>query len=254
MLHAERHRAESFGAVAELYDRSRPSYPPALVDALLEQPVSRALDVGCGTGIAAALLAQRGVEVLGVEVDARMAALARSRGLTVEVARFEDWDDAGRRFELVTSAQAWHWVDPVAGAAKAASVLAPGGRLCVFWNLADPPAEFLERVNPVYERLAPGVERYSVLLGRGRRERARPALEAIAANGDFADAQARTFPWSRSYDTQAWLAQLMTHSDHQTLPVRQREALLEAVGAELDALGGSFEMRYEAVLGSARRL
>ncbi|MCW2935319.1 MAG: hypothetical protein JWM19_6281 [Actinomycetia bacterium] len=27
------------------------------------------------------------------------------------------------------AAQAWHWVDPVAGAAKAAVVLRPGGRL-----------------------------------------------------------------------------------------------------------------------------
>jgi hypothetical protein len=32
MLFDERSRAESFGAVAELYDRARPSYPPALVD------------------------------------------------------------------------------------------------------------------------------------------------------------------------------------------------------------------------------
>ena len=35
MLHANRLRAESFGAVAELYDRARPSYPPELVAALL---------------------------------------------------------------------------------------------------------------------------------------------------------------------------------------------------------------------------
>jgi hypothetical protein len=37
------------------------------------------------------------------------------------VAKFEDWDPAGRTFDSVIAAQAWHWVDPVAGAAKAAA-------------------------------------------------------------------------------------------------------------------------------------
>ena len=75
MLFEERHRAESFGGVAELYDRARPSYPPALIEELLSDGPRQVLDVGCGTGIAGALLAMRGCEVLGVEVDERMARL-----------------------------------------------------------------------------------------------------------------------------------------------------------------------------------
>src|ERR1700710_344576 len=119
MLYEDRSRAESFGAVAQLYARVRPSYPPELVDALLIDGPRRVLDVGCGTGIAASLLAARGCEVLGVEIDKRMAAVARARGIEVELAQFERWDERGRHFELLTSAQAWHWVDPLAGAEKA---------------------------------------------------------------------------------------------------------------------------------------
>src|SRR5436305_7380373 len=106
MLFEERSRAESFGAAAELYDRVRPSYPPALLDDLLSDGARTVLDVGCGTGIAAALLAAGRCDVLGVEVDERMAALARAKGITVEVAAFESWDDRGRRFDLLTCAQA----------------------------------------------------------------------------------------------------------------------------------------------------
>ena len=72
-LHQDRSRAESFGSVAVLYDRARPSYPPALIDALTAGGAPTVLDVGCGTGIAAALLVARGCEVTGVEVDPRMA-------------------------------------------------------------------------------------------------------------------------------------------------------------------------------------
>src|SRR5215469_2345211 len=129
VTHRQRQVAESFGADAGRYDRARPSYPAALVDRIVAaSPGHDVLDVGCGTGIAARLLAAAGCRVLGVDPDDRMAAVARQAGLEVEVARFEDWNGAGREFDAVIAAQAWHWVDPVAGAANAARVLRPGGR------------------------------------------------------------------------------------------------------------------------------
>jgi predicted TPR repeat methyltransferase len=112
MLFENRSRAESFGNVAQLYDRARPTYPPELVDSLLSDGPRHVVDIGCGTGIAGALFAARGCEVTGVEVDPRMAAVAQTKGIEVEVASFEQWDDRGRRFELAISAQAWHWIEP----------------------------------------------------------------------------------------------------------------------------------------------
>jgi SAM-dependent methyltransferase len=252
MLFEDRSRAESFGAVAEMYDRVRPSYPQELIDALLADGARRVLDVGCGTGIAAALLAARGCEVLGVEIDERMAEVARTRGLDVEVAQFERWDARGRTFELLTSAQAWHWIDPLAGAQRAASVLEPGARLGLFWNFGSPPAEVLTLLDPIYERHAPGLARGSVLLG-GADARAQAAVAGIASAGEFTAAEVDTFAWSRTHDTATWLSLLQTHSDHQTLPAEQRERLLQAVGEAIDSLGGSFELPYEAILVSARR-
>jgi SAM-dependent methyltransferase len=252
MLFQDRSRAESFGAVAELYDRARPSYPSALVDALLTGDPRRVLDIGCGTGIAAALLAERGCDVLGVEIDERMAQVARARGIDVEVARFEQWNARGRRFDLAVCAQAWHWIDPVAGAQKAATVLERAGRLGLFWNFGAPPAEVAELFGPIYARLAPGVESYSVLLG-GQDARAETAVAGIAASERFDAAEVSAFSWRRTHDTAGWLALLQTHSDHQTLPPDRREQLLAEIGEAVESAGGSFEMPYEAILVSARR-
>lgn len=252
VLFQERVRAESFGTVAELYDRARPSYPPALVDALLADGAQRVLDVGCGTGIAGALLASRGCRVLGVEVDERMAALARTRGLEVEVAPFERWDARGRDFDLVTSAQAWHWIDPAIGVARAAAVLDAGARIGLFWNFAEPPTELVERLAPIYARLEPALERRSVLLGN-RDDRAEPTLARLQASSEFEAAETVSFHWQKHFETVGWLDQARTHSDHQTLPPARRERLLSAIGEQIDALGGSFEMPYATVLVCARR-
>jgi SAM-dependent methyltransferase len=156
-----------FGSVADRYDRARPSYPTALIDDLMAQRPRSVLDVGCGTGKAGRLLAARECEVLGVEPDERMAAVAQSHGLAVEVTPFEMWDPKGRTFDLVISAQAWHWVDPAVGPAKARSILREGGRLAAFWNCpthSDPVRAALDKV---YQQHVPELVENTTALGMG---------------------------------------------------------------------------------------
>src|ERR1700727_1424416 len=151
--HLQRQVAEGFGADAGSYDRARPTYPAFMVERIVAaSPGLSVVDVGCGTGISSRLFQAAGCRVLGVEPDPRMAEQARQGGTEVEVARFEDWDPAGRAFDAVVAAQSWHWVDLVAGAAKAAAVLRPGGRLAVFWNAFDPPKDLRLAFGEVFGR------------------------------------------------------------------------------------------------------
>jgi ubiquinone/menaquinone biosynthesis C-methylase UbiE len=62
-LHLDRARAESFGLMAEEYDRYRPTYPDALIDDLAALQPGQVLDVGRGTGKAAVALTGRGLSV-----------------------------------------------------------------------------------------------------------------------------------------------------------------------------------------------
>jgi SAM-dependent methyltransferase len=252
-LYEDRGRAGSFGADAERYDRVRPGYPSELVDHLLLDRPRSVLDVGCGTGIAGSLFLARGLQVLGVEPDARMAQLARRRGLEVEIATFEDWSPGARRFDLLTCGQAWHWIDPRRGAEVAASVLAPGGTIGLFWNFGSPPPPLREQLPAIYARLEPELERYSVLLGNTD-GRVQQVGAALAASGRFSPPQVRTWTWTRRYTTSLWTEQLLTHSDQHALAPDRRAALLAAVGDALERIGGVMEMTYETRLVSARRL
>jgi SAM-dependent methyltransferase len=155
-IHERRQVAESFGADAERYDRTRPPYPNPLVQRIVAaSPGPDVLDVGCGTGTAARQFQAVGCRVLGVDPDARMAEFARHGGIQVEVSTFEDWDSAGREFDAVIAGTAWHWVDPVAGAAKAARLLRDGGLLAPFHHVFQTPPELLDALISSYREVAP---------------------------------------------------------------------------------------------------
>jgi hypothetical protein len=82
---------------------------------------------------------------------------ARQRGFEVEVAAFEKWDAASRMFDAVIAGQTWHWIDPVAGAVKAAQVLRPGGRLALFWNVGQSAPEIAAAFAEVYRSIDTGL-------------------------------------------------------------------------------------------------
>jgi SAM-dependent methyltransferase len=243
LTHDQRDRAESFGRVADAYDRYRMSYPPKLIADLLGGTRHRVLDVGCGTGKAARQFAEAGLAVLGVEPDPQMAAVARRHGLTVEVSSFEQWDDAGRRFDLITSAQAWHWVDPAAGAPKAARLLAPGGELAVFWNFGDLADEERRIVRSVYRDLAPE------LVSGSSAGDDNTHLRGLRAAGCFSSVESTTYPGDRSWPVDEWLGYLGTQSNHVLLGDRLpgllaalRTALLRR-GAVVRVSGGTYLIR-----------
>ena len=258
---AEQHRlrqvAESFGSDAQRYDRTRPRYPDAMVERIVAaSPGPDVLDVGCGTGIEARQFQAAGCTVLGVEPDARMADFARQRGLEVEVATFEAWDAAGREFDAVVAGTAWHWVDPVAGAAKAAQVLRPGGRLAVFWHVFELPSSVMDAFAAVYQRVVPDspfnfqAARQGMAVYQSGFTKAADGMREV---GGFGDPEQWRFDWEHSYTRDAWLDQLPTQGPLTRLPSDQLAEVLEGVGTAIDAIGGSFTMPYSTVAITAPR-
>lgn len=257
---AHRHRelAESFGTVAERYDRARPRYPAALVDAIADRmPGHSILDVGIGTGISAEPFRDRGFAVLGIEPDSQMAELARAKGFAVEIARFEEWEAVGRTFDAIVAGQTWHWVDPFTGAAKAASVLRPGGSLALFWNAGRTSAELAAEFATVFNSLdtglpfnpwatSPGADPYGAIIDA--------ADAGLRTTGAFTELERLSFNWQATATRDEWLEQTSTAGGINRLPKNKLDALLNGMGTAIDAAGGDLIIGYTTVAAITERL
>ncbi|EQD85715.1 SAM-dependent methyltransferase [Saccharopolyspora erythraea D] len=251
-LHSARTQALSFGDGSDEYDRTRPRYPDELILDLVADKPERALDIGTGTGVVGRQLQPHVPEVVGIEPDERMRAVARRRGLRVENATFESWQPGSRTFDLVVSGQAWHWVEPEEGTRKVASVLVAGGRFGVFWNFARPSEQFLAVASPVYRRHAPELAERTLLLGNDDGRVSRTAGR-LRESGQFHDVSVSTYPSSVSYTPREWVDHIGTWSDHRALPGQRAAALGAELAEALAGLGAVFDMDYANVLVSARK-
>jgi ubiquinone/menaquinone biosynthesis C-methylase UbiE len=141
--------AQSFDAFAETYDRLATLSAGAIraqLESQLPDHGGRAVDLGCGTGHHAAILATRFEEVLGVDISPPMLELARARrggpNITYELRDLRDVTaQKDGRFDLAFSAFTLHHVPDLGSALRQIKLLLnPGGRVVLLDNVAAQPA------------------------------------------------------------------------------------------------------------------
>lgn len=230
-----------FGEVAETYHRLRPGYPRELFVELLAAtglgPGVRALEIGAGTGKATVPLSTLVTELVALEPDPAMAAVARSvlqeastaAVARVEVGTFEDAQLDGP-FDLLVSAQAWHWTDPATRYDRAADLLVPGGWLALLWHVdrvEDGP--LTTALLDAHRGLETADDLTSHLLGLGRGIADDAPAHELEASERFGPVLQLRHPTRRVFDAAQFAELLRTVSVYRALPETEREALLDRV-------------------------
>lgn len=145
----KRERAGSFGAAADVYERSRPSYPVEAVRSVLPADAVRVLDLGAGTGKLTGVLLDLGLDVVAVEPDDQMRALLPARAEAL-AGTAEQLPLADASVDAVLVAQAFHWFDVEPALAEMKRVLRPGGVLGLLWNLRDESVDWVRTVGELW--------------------------------------------------------------------------------------------------------
>ena len=152
-------RELSFDTVADEYERTRPTYPPEVLDALPLDDDAAVLDLGAGTGKLTRLLAARYEVVTAVEPLANMRAMLERvvPGVTALAGSAERIPLDDGSVDGVFAAQAFHWFDKPVALREIERVLRPNGIFAIVWNspndeLPDPrPEEFVREVKVLHD-------------------------------------------------------------------------------------------------------
>ena len=144
-----RQSAQSFDAFAATYDRLASLSGGSLrsyIESVLPETGCRAVDLGCGAGHHAAILANRFEEVLAVDISSPMLELARARRARPNISyELRDLREVSREkdgvFDFVFSASTLHHVPELEDAlCQIRDLLAPGGRVVLLDNVSSTPA------------------------------------------------------------------------------------------------------------------
>jgi len=174
-----------FSETAAAYAAFRPRYPDALFDFVASLPARRvtAWDCATGNGQAAIPLAKRFDRVIATDASAEQIAHAEPHArIGYRVALADASGIESGSIDLVTVAQALHWLEPDAFFAEARRVLGPGGAVAV-WCYARP--RVAADIDQVIERfyagtLAPYWSPERGLVDQGYRSIAMPIHEVAA--------------------------------------------------------------------------
>ena len=264
-----------FDQVAEEYDRVRPDYPTALVDAACRkaglQSGSPVVEVGCGTGKLTVALAQRGLRIEAIDPGPRLIAVAERRApdslVRFHAARFEDVELPDHAFDAVFSAAAFHWIDPAVGWEKARRLLRPGRLLALLAHVEGTLHELDEPYLAAWREMRPEAEswapRDAPTLWEGaearrdnvsevwawltRYELGRPEAAAL-----FEDVEIQHVAIDAEETPEVFLALLRTTSTYLRLEPDHRRQLERRITAAIESAGGTCRSTTFATLVTAR--
>lgn len=165
---------DKFSGKADVYSKSRPSYPKEFIDYLISanslNESSKVADIGSGTVILTRQLLERGLSVIGVEPndDMRKAAeeaLNQYEHFSSIKATAEETTIPNKSVDLVIAAQAFHWFDHEKFKLECKRILKQNAKVALVWNSRDFTSPLIIENSEICNKFCPNFYGFSGGIG-----------------------------------------------------------------------------------------
>jgi SAM-dependent methyltransferase len=231
--------SRSFELVADVYERSRPSYPQEAIDWIAAKlglgSGTTVLDLGAGTGKLTRALVETGARVIAVEPgDAMRAELERALP-NVEALRgaAEDIPLPDQSVDCIAVGQAFHWFRHAEALPELHRVLRLRGGVALVWYSRDPD-------NPLYDEIGALIAPFVPADRRDEDEWPKPLGESEL----FGPLEERRFSFVQELDTDTVAERIASVSFVAAAPAEARRELDAAIRRAADKLGGRIPFVY----------
>lgn len=214
----------TFNDDAKNYEAYRPGYPRELFQDIIDyskNPIENALEIGAGTGQATQYFTDTKINITAIDIGENMVndlsdKFKNKLNVNCICSSFEDYKYDSKRFDLVYSATAFHWIDAAYGLTKIKSILNENGVIALFWN-----HPFVGRSNDkvhceirkVYDQYRPNDKTPKEFSAEDTEKYA-----SLLNEFDFKDVEVKLFHRERRFHADEYIGLLNTYSDHRLLP------------------------------------
>ena len=247
-----------FDESAAAYDHHRPAYPDVVIQEMIDlsnlRPGSRLLEIGCGTGQATLPLAYRGYAMDCVDPGKNMISVAREKlrlwpHVRFISERFEKAALPSGAYDLVFSAQAFHWIAPEIRLRKTARLLRAGGSIALVYNYpAAPQGEDLEMLSSLIHRESGGR-----LCRWDYEDEVRGWSREMDGCGLFQQPSICRHSWHQTYTAEEYVGLFRTYSDFLSLPRTLQQRVAACIHRFIIRRGGSICRPYHCLLIHAQK-
>lgn len=274
---------KTFDNAALDYDASRPSYPEELYADILRYKAvdsdSRILEIGMGTGKAAAPFLAAGCIFTGIEPGGNLAALASERfgkfdNFSCLNLTLQDYDCPEGSYDLIYAATAFHWIPEEYGYKRVFELLKSGGAFARFAYHAGPDRgreTLAEQIQALYAKYMPPKNRDRLPSENGSEEKVpcretKPAgkhrgfseqdaeaLSVIPLKYGFVQTRYSLYHVTKDFTADEYMALLRTYPDHMALDETCRKQLFEGIHSAILQNGGTITVYYTMDLELARK-
>lgn len=247
--------SEMFDQTAEYYDTFRPSYPKEIIDKIISatniNTCSKLLEIGAGSGKATTLFAPYGLNINCIEPGENLVRNGRIKfsefdNVKFEVGRFEELDLQPKIYDVIFSAQAFHWIPQPIGYEKCAYALKDNGHLALFWNM------YITYDNELDNELLEISKKYGgfadFLSVDGCEKRIETIVAGIKSSGYFNNPEVYRVEWSHKYTVDEYFGFVNTGNSFVQKSEEEKSNAYNDIKKLADKHGGFIERPYLCVL------
>lgn len=240
-------KKSNYKDIANEYDILRPDYPTGLFDTLENEARlesnSLLLEVGAGTGKATMGFVNKGYTIDCIEVEAAMAELLKEKtkdyNVNVSVNSFEKWEnESSIKYDLVYSAQAFHWIDKDIKYKKCYDLLNKTGKIGLFWYVSVFESDkMFDEISNIFKKYNTGFSSTKMELLKSCFNRERKELEDTKY---FENLREYTFMSKTiEQDADVFIERYNTTSAYETLCDETKKRVNDELRETIDRLGGT---------------
>lgn len=231
------------------YDYARPGYKKEIYTQICQfanlDKEAQVLEVGAGTGQATDFFIDEYhldlLEVSDAQVNYLKKKYAGRRGF-VHKEYFEEYETE-RKYDLIYSATAFHWVNPEVGYVKTRNLLKDGGTLALFWHMSP----HIRRSGRMYEGIYKIKSKY--LNGRGLGweeqeyiEREKEYYSKYIRDAGYSEPQCFVYKWREEYSADRYTCLQNTLLETFDLSAENRTRYLNEIKEYIQENGGKVEV------------